>query len=210
MRRSLSGARRRGSRLSDDFFARRCISGGFRDSIPRRTSLEVEMSVREEEKVPPNVFFYVIGVAVILAGVGLIVVGVGDIVATVQRYESPLRGRGPAALASGAAKVFWGMFVLTMGRIVWRGARRRGGKDRAGRLLMILGCGLMGFAVQGLLSGVPELLHSTTEAHARASLIAAYIPYVVLGIPAAIVALIGSKMAKETKPLITVSAKANF
>jgi Ca2+/Na+ antiporter len=152
----------------------------------------------------------VIGFVVIVAGIGLIVVGVTDVVTITQRYSNPLRGNGPAAIAGGAATVFWGMFVLTMGRVVWRGARKRGAKDRFGRVLMIVAMAIMGFAVQMLVLGFSELMHTTTEGQARTTLILAYVPYLLLGIPAAIIGSIGGKMANETEELISVSAKAEF
>jgi Ca2+/Na+ antiporter len=166
--------------------------------------------MQNDVKTRPNVVFYLLGFVVAAAGIGLIVLGATGIATTVQRYESPLRGSGPSALADGAAAVFWGFFVITMGRILWRGARRRGAKDRFGRLLMIIAMVIMGYALQSLLAGAPELWRSTTEDQARSSLIAAYLPYVLLGIPAVVVGTIGGKLANEKDELISVSATANF
>lgn len=168
------------------------------------------MAMQDTGKIPPNALFYLIGFVVIMVGIGLVVIGVTDMMTTVQRYESPLRGDGPAAFTSAAALVSWGAFVITMGRIMWRGARRRGVKDRVGRLLCLISLALVGLAIQALLAGVPEFLRSTTAGEARSNLIQAHIPYVALMIPAMIIGLVGSKMAKETKPLITVSTGVNF
>lgn len=85
-----------------------------------------------------NPLFYVVGFVVILIGFGMALFGVAGVFTIGQRYDSPLHD-GRAELVLLATLMLWGFLVVTIGRIIWRGARRRGVKDRVGRLLMIIG-----------------------------------------------------------------------
>ncbi|MFE3449842.1 hypothetical protein ACFXJ8_12995 [Nonomuraea sp. NPDC059194] len=158
----------------------------------------------EQRTIRPNPFCYLIGFVVIVAGVGIAVLGAFPIMEVFQAGE--LRGGGAARMASGAAVVFWGMFVLTMGRIIWRGARRRGWKDRFGRLFMIIALAVVGHALQRFLTSMTFDLESLTEA----DLSAGYVPFLMLAIPAALLYAVGTKMAKERDDLIEVSTSINM
>lgn len=162
-----------------------------------------------KDEATPNVAFYVVGLLVIVAGIGLVGYGVSAVVQAVQRYGG-LSGGGMKAMFAAATTVFWGAWIITAGRIVWRGARRRGAKDRFGRLLIIAACVVMGFAFQGTLAGMGGFGHVSSENEVRLQMIATFLPYVILMFPAGILAWIGGKLARETKPLVEASAEARF
>jgi hypothetical protein len=107
----------------------------------------------------PNVLFHLIGFVVIAAGIGMAVFAVAGLFTIGQRYDSPLRGDGRAELVILATLVFWGFIVITMGRVIWRGARRRGARDRFGRFLMIAALGFVTLAIYGFVAGLrpPEV-----------------------------------------------------
>jgi hypothetical protein len=156
-----------------------------------------------------NPLFLIAGSLVILVGLAMVGLGFAGFATIAQRYDSPLTD-GRAELVGLAVLMMWGFLVITVGRILWRGARRRGAKDRVGRLLMIIALGFVAIAILGFLSGLGDMLGATTEEEARAGLIAAHIPYIAASIPALIIGWIGGRMANERETLLTVSTSADL
>ncbi len=166
------------------------------------------MVVSRSQPARTNPLFAVTGLVVMVAGIGLAVFGAVGVVTAIQRDGHPLLNDGPRAITSAFAQVCWGLFVFTIGRYLWRGARGRGWKDRVGRLLIIAGLLVVGFAVQTLLSGMPELMRPNSADDSQA-LLALMIRFGLIGIPGSLIAMVGVKMAKE-EVLITASANASF
>jgi hypothetical protein len=152
--------------------------------------------------------FAVTGLVVIVAGIGLAVFGAVGVVTAIQRDGHPLLNDGPRAITSAFGQVCWGLFVFTIGRYLWRGARSRGWKDRVGRLLIITGLVVVGFAVQTLLAGISDLMRPNSADDSQA-LLALMIRFALIGIPGSLIAMVGVKMARE-EVLITASANASF
>jgi hypothetical protein len=145
----------------------------------------------------PNVLFNLIGVLLIVGGIGLTVVGLAYAVQVVQDFDA-LRGDGPPVdTADGMALAFWGIIVFTIGRYFWRGARKRGVRDRFGRLLIIGGYVLLGVALdRGVHAAVKLWSAGTGEALQSAGLHTVLV-FLLWGVPASILAIIGFKLANE-------------
>jgi hypothetical protein len=115
--------------------------------------------VSTSNRLSPNPLLSAAGLVGILGGIGLVVLG---IVAMVEALLDP--GAPPAEggeeFADGGSQFFWGMVVMTIGRYLWRGARRRGVKDRVGRLLIIGGYVLIGVALSAGTHGLVGLMHT--------------------------------------------------
>ncbi|MEI8410213.1 MULTISPECIES: hypothetical protein [unclassified Kribbella] len=157
----------------------------------------------------PNVLFNLVGVLLIVAGCGLTIYGLATAVEIVRGFD-PFRGDGPpVAVADGMALAFWGIIVFTIGRYFWRGARKRGGRDRFGRLLIIVGYLLLGVGLDGGLHAAAGLMSASSEATARSAVIEALITTFVWGVPGSILAAIGFRLADE-KALAKASVRAEF
>lgn len=112
----------------------------------------------------------------------------------------------PVAVADGMALAFWGIIVFAIGRYFWRGARKRGGRDRFGRLLTIVGYLLLG---AGLGGGVHSAVGLWTSSNGQSVVVETLIIICFWGIPGAILAAIGFKLADE-KALAKAEVKAGF
>jgi hypothetical protein len=157
----------------------------------------------------PNVLFSVAGIVLIVAGLCLTVYGLVDAVQVMSGFD-PLRGDGPPVrIADGMGLAFWGIIVFTIGRYLWRGARRRGARDRFGRILIIVGYVLLGV---GLDLGVHEavgLWDSEIGDGAQAVVVRTAVLVAIWAIPGAILAAIGFRMASE-RALTTAEVNAGF
>ncbi len=157
----------------------------------------------------PNVLFNLVGVVLIVGGLGLVVYGFADILRVMDEFD-PFRGDGPpVAVADGAALIFWGIIVFTIGRYFWRGARRRGARDRFGRLLIIVGYLLVGAGLDaGAHAGV-QLWNNRTDDGMQSAAIHAVLMFLLWALPGAALATIGFKLADEVA-LATAEANAGL
>jgi len=127
----------------------------------------------------PNVLFNLIGVLLIVGGIGITIYGIAYGVQIMRGFD-PFRGDSPPVkIADGMALAFWGIIIFTMGRYFWRGARKRGLRDRFGRFLIISGYALLGVALDNWCAlrcwplertdgGVPAINGRAHPAHGRA------------------------------------------
>jgi hypothetical protein len=154
---------------------------------------------------PAVTFFYR------LLGAAIVIVGVGVAALAVQRII-PLAGppsfttRGARAMADAIAQLFWGLVVLVSGCYIWRAGRRRGLKDRLGRVLLIVGYCVIAVAFSQFVHASFELWRGVgglSEKETFAPLVA----FLVIGGPGALVAEIGRRMSDE-RFLLTASVEA--
>ncbi|GAA1642801.1 hypothetical protein GCM10009744_36310 [Kribbella alba] len=96
--------------------------------------------------------------------------------------------------------------MFTIGRYLWRGARKRGIRDRFGRLLIIGAYVLLGF---GLDTGVHNAVGLWTSGSAESVLVRTLVTFLLWGVAASIIGTIGIKLADE-KILAKASMKAEF
>lgn len=107
------------------------------------------------------------------------------------------------------ALAFWGIIVLTIGRYFWRGARKRGLRDRVGRLLIIAGYLLLGVALDRGAHSVVGLWAEASVDGGHSAAVSSIITFALWAVPAPILAAIGFKLANE-KALATAEAKADL
>jgi hypothetical protein len=158
---------------------------------------------------PPNVLFNIVGVLLIVGGIGLTIYGILDVVRVMGDFDA-FRGDGPPVqTADGAALAFWGIIVFTIGRYCWRGARKRGVRDRFGRLVIIVAYVLLGAGLDAGVHGAVRLWGSRTEDSMQSAALHAVLAFALWAVPAAILAAIGFKLANE-KALATASASADL
>ena len=89
----------------------------------------------------PGLLLIIVGFVVMLGGVAwafLSIVGV-DVPQLDEARSGPNAVRDFGPFLDGFAVIVIGFTGLTVGRYLWRGARRRGWRDRLGRLLIIVG-----------------------------------------------------------------------
>ncbi|RRR96476.1 hypothetical protein [Glycomyces terrestris] len=137
----------------------------------------------------PNPLFYLLGLPFIAYGVWVAFQGVLMVVAFFDRAD-PFAGDGPAAFGEGATTVVWGAVTFTIGCYIWRAARRRGAKDRFGRLLIIAGYVLVGFGLEAAVDVMTAMIQGNDG---RSAVLEA----AVWAVPGAILGAIGMKMADE-------------
>ncbi|HWD83621.1 MAG TPA: hypothetical protein VG497_32200 [Kribbella sp.] len=154
----------------------------------------------------PNVLFNLVGVVLIVAGIGLTIYGLVAAVGVLQAFD-PLHGDGPPlGIVDGLTTVFWGIIVFTIGRYFWRGARRRGARDRFGRLLIIAGYLLLGV---GLDAGMHAASGLWTEGgDGGPVLVRTLVTIAAWALPGSLLAGIGFKLANE-KALAKAEAKGS-
>jgi hypothetical protein len=156
----------------------------------------------------PNVLFNLVGVVLIVAGLGLAIYGLVAAVGVMQSFD-PLHGDDgpPLGMVDGMTTAFWGVIVFTIGRYFWRGARRRGARDRFGRVLIIAGYLLVGVALDAGMHAASGLW--TTSGTGREVVVRTLVTFLVWGIPGSVLAAIGFKLANEkalAKAEMTASA----
>lgn len=122
-------------------------------------------------------------------------------------------GSGPDAagelkpLADGFAVFVIGCTVMTVGRYLWRGARRRGWRDRLGRLLIILGYLDIGVALVILTRFILEAMGDGSGG--TGIIVRGLITVLAISVPGALLALPGFRLAKEV-PLMEAEVKAGL
>lgn len=154
---------------------------------------------------PPNVLFVIAGIAVFAAGVGLAAYGIVSVVDVVQTAPDPFRGNGPDGIADGAALVAWGCVVLTDGRYLWRAARRRGWRDRLGRVLIIVGYAVLGLGIDAAVHIGIGIWGAADPNEGRRISIEFALTFTAYGLVAVAFVLPGIKLASE-KILLKASA----
>jgi hypothetical protein len=115
----------------------------------------------------------------------------------------------PVKIADGVALAFWGIIVLTIGRYFWRGALKRGLRDRAGRLLIISGYVLLGVALDTDVHSAVGIWSTRTAESLQSAGVHTLLMVALWGIPAAILAKIGFKLASE-KALATAEVNVDL
>jgi hypothetical protein len=156
----------------------------------------------------PNLLFNLIGLLLIVGGLGVAFYGLADAYQVMQGHN-PFRGDGPPVeVADGMTLAFWGVIVFTIGRYFWRGARRRGARDRFGRLLIISGYVLVGAGLDGCMHTAVGLWTASND-EAQSVVVRSVIIFCVWGIPGAVLAAIGFKLANE-KALAQAGVNAGF
>ncbi|MFF0264382.1 hypothetical protein [Kribbella sp. NPDC004536] len=144
----------------------------------------------------PNILFNLVGVVLIVAGAVLAIYGLVAAVGVLRSFD-PLHGDGPPlGITDGLTTAFWGIIVFTIGRYFWRGARKRGARDRFGRLLIIAGYLLLGV---GLDTGLHAASGLWTEGGGNGGpvLVKTLVTIAVWGLPGSLLAAIGFKLANE-------------
>ncbi|MFI5732010.1 hypothetical protein ACIA49_17930 [Kribbella sp. NPDC051587] len=158
----------------------------------------------------PNVLFNLAGLVLIVVGLGLLLYGV------VMAFAA-ISGVGPNSSTDDLVPIVdrflmavWGGLIFTFGRYLWRGARRRGFRDRFGRLLIIAGYGLIGIALTvGFHSAIEMWSSGGSEDAIKEIMIRTVLIFAVLGFPGAGLCAIGFRLARE-QALAQVETKAEF
>lgn len=157
----------------------------------------------------------------LLPGLLLIIVGVvlmlGGLAWAAQPFFSDNApeladlGAGPdprdlQPLFDGFATCAIGTTIMTVGRYLWRGARRRGWRDRLGRLLLIVAYLIIG---ADLVMLTRFILAAAGEADGRETMFRGLVTFALIAIPASLLAITGLRLANE-KVLMTAEANATF
>ncbi len=122
-------------------------------------------------------------------------------------------GSGPDAaadlepLVNGFAVVIVGCTVMTVGRYLWRGARRRGGRDRLGRLLIIVGYLDVGVALVVLTRFILAAVGDDSDG--TGIIIRGLLTCLAIALPGVLLALPGFRLANE-KPQMKAEVKAEI
>jgi hypothetical protein len=157
----------------------------------------------------PNVLFWLFGLILILVGVATTVVGLIYAVAGMPNDIGDLQGarRDMEPLVNGGAAAMAGLTVMTIGRYWWRGARRRGWRDRLGRLLITIGYLIIGTALVVLTRFVLEAFGSSGDS--SGTILTGLVVTTVLAIVGTTFVIPGLRMTKE-QVLMTASASGSF
>jgi hypothetical protein len=157
----------------------------------------------------PNLLFNLLGVLLIVVGTGMTIVGFLFAVRVITEFDV-LQGDGPPVeTADGMAMAFWGVIVLTIGRYFWRGARKRGLRDRTGRLLIIASYVLLGIGLDRGVHAAVGMWDTAKVDGGQSAAIGAIVALALWAVPASILSSIGFKLANE-KALATAEAKADL
>ena len=96
---------------------------------------------------------------------------------------------------------------MTVGRYLWRGARRRGWRDRLGRLFLVITVLAVG---TGMVVLTRLIVAAMDESDGTASrFLRGLVVFALIAIPASLLGSVGLRLADE-KVLMTASAKAPF
>lgn len=161
-----------------------------------------------ERHPPPNPVFWLAGGVLMAVGVAVAVAGAGEVM-DAANLPDPFHGRGARAQADAASTVVWGAVTLTIGAYIWRGAKKRGWKDRGGRLVIIAGYLLIGAAMSETLHVGVGLWSATTESEGDNVLDAVMATFLAWGAPGALLVFVGTKLAKE-KILMTAGVTVDY
>ncbi|MEU9839336.1 hypothetical protein AB0C69_08970 [Actinomadura sp. NPDC048032] len=165
----------------------------------------------------PNVLFLLLGLLLIVVGAAAMVLGfLYDVQSILGADLGPdlgsegLSGAGPAMepLVNGFTVVIVGTTVLTIGRYLWRGARRRGARDRIGRLLIILGHLVVCAALVAFTRFLLSALDTGDPGEGEKIVFRGLVVCAAVCVPGLLLALPGLRMARE-RPLMEAEAEVN-
>lgn len=161
----------------------------------------------EPRKSKPNVLAWALGAVVIAAGVALAATGVREVLEISDRTNWFSR-RNRLAMADATSLVIWGVMIFTIGCYIWRAARRRGWKDRSGRVLISAGYLFLAYgmskAVHAAEVGMSATL-SEEDSQRLAVEIGSY--FLGFGFVGALLVWLGVKMADE---IIITRVEGNY
>jgi hypothetical protein len=158
----------------------------------------------------PNVLFNLAGLVLIVVGLGLLCYGVVRSFVAVASVGPGSSTDDLVPIADNFLAAIWGALIFTFGRYLWRGARRRGFRDRFGRLLIIAGYGLIGIAVTvGFHSAMDLWSSGPNEGAIHAVVIRSLVIIAVIGFPGAGLCALGFRLARE-EALAHFEAKGEF
>lgn len=177
---------------------------------------------------PANPLFWLAGLPFFPAGIGLIGYGGLRIYDFAQQFlnashqpppiDTPgqlpdIDSLAPPAdfsiFTGGFALICWGAVAVTAGRYLWRGARTRGMRDRAGRLILLVALGLLGIALQTACDQLATIWQVRSEDEAQAFAISFLTSTMVWGVPSGLLSIVGMRLAREEQ-LITAGAGASL
>jgi hypothetical protein len=156
----------------------------------------------------PGVLLVIVGVVVAVIGFAYAALSIlGMKAPEFSDLGAPPDARGDMQpLLDGFAVVIVGLVAMTIGRYLWRGARKRGWRDRLGRLLIIVGYLIIGVAFVALTRFVLDAMgHSDGTGIVFRGLITC----LAIAVPGVVLASIGFRLAREV-PLLEAEAKAEF
>ena len=111
------------------------------------------------------------------------------------------------AQADAVSWVIWGIMILTIGCYVWRAARRRGWKDRLGRVLISVGYLLLAFGMSRAVHSSVKLWSASSEKASQDVALEVGTYFLGFGFVAALLIWVGVKMANE---IIITTAYGNM
>ena len=154
----------------------------------------------------PGLLLVIVGFVGMLGGVAwafLSIVGV-----SVPQLDDVRSGPDPAGdfgpFLDAFAVIVIGFTVMTVGRYLWRGARRRGWRDRLGRLLIIVGYADVGVAMVVL---TRFILSAMGDADGRGIVVRGLLICLGIALPGVLLAVAGFRLANEVA-LMKAEAKA--
>jgi hypothetical protein len=104
-------------------------------------------------------------------------------------------------MVNGFAVVIIGCAVMTAGRYLWRGARRRGWRDRLGGSLIIAGYLVVATALCVLTRFVLAALAVDDAEESGRVLLRRLIAYLAITVPGVVLTLPGFRLAREEPPM---------
>lgn len=144
----------------------------------------------------PNVLAWALGAIVIAAGIFIGVLGVLDVVDVMGR-DNAFSRRNSRALADAESLVIWGVVIFTIGCYIFRAARRRGWKDRSGRILISIGYLVIAFGMSKATHAAVKMWHVSSEKGMQRVALEAGQYFLGFGFIGALLVWIGVKMADE-------------
>lgn len=165
----------------------------------------------------PNVVLWLLGAVLIIIGVVLTLLGLiwafqamPDAGPQLSDLDAgPDARRDLAPMADGFSVVVAGCTVLTVGRYLWRGARRRGWRDRLGRLMLIIGYVLVATALIVLTRFALAALGNGDPDESTRIILTGLIACAAIATPGVLLAMPGMRLANE-QPLMNAEASASL
>ena len=158
----------------------------------------------------PGILLVILGVVVMLGGLAWAALTVLDLAGRTPELSD--LGAAPDAqgdigpVLDGFAVFAVGTTVMTIGRYLWRGARRRGWRDRLGRLLLVIACLTVGI---GMVVLTRFILAAMGEFDGSATILRGLLTFALISIPGSLLGVVGLRLANE-EVLMSASAKAKF
>jgi hypothetical protein len=154
----------------------------------------------------PNVLAWILGALVIAAGVAIAAIGVRDVLDVSERTDMFNRSNS-IAWADAVSQVIWGIMILTIGCYVWRAARRRGWKDRSGRVLISAGYLTIAYGMSQAVHVSVEMWAVSSEEDQRRIAVEAGSYFLGFGFVGALLVWLGVKLAHE---IIITTVEGNY